>query len=148
MWVYGLIGLAQYRDRWQTLVSAVMNHQVPWNAGNFLTSCKPASCSRTLHHGVSKPFHCMYCIWILYTHLYRRQLKNKNEHLNWLYTTQSYRPFNWISTLHLLNILIIVSTRLFCLRTDEILLTLLMLQFHLYQSSMVCATPTISVIHG
>jgi len=38
----------------RTLVSAVMNLQVPWNAGNFLTSCKPVSFSRrTLHHGVS-----------------------------------------------------------------------------------------------
>ena len=49
------IGLAQDRDRRRTLVSAVMNLLVPWNAGNFLTSCKPVSCSRrTLHHGVSK----------------------------------------------------------------------------------------------
>ena len=49
------IGLAQDRDRWRTRVSAVMNLGVPWNAGNFLTSCKPVSCSRrTLHHGVSK----------------------------------------------------------------------------------------------
>ena len=49
------IGLAQDRDRWLTLMSAVMNLRVPWNAGNFLTSCKPVSCSgRTLHHGVSK----------------------------------------------------------------------------------------------
>ena len=49
------IGLAQDRDRWWTLVSAVMNLWVPWNAGNFLTSCKPVSFSRrTLHHGVSK----------------------------------------------------------------------------------------------
>ena len=48
------IGLAQDRDRWRTLVSAVMNFLVLWNAGNFLTSCKPVSCSRrTLHHGVS-----------------------------------------------------------------------------------------------
>ena len=43
------------RDRWRTLVSAVMNLRFPWNAGNFLTSCKPVSFSRrTLHHGVSK----------------------------------------------------------------------------------------------
>ena len=48
------IGLAQDRDRWRTLVSTVMNLRVPWNAGNFLTSCKPVSfSSRTLHHGVS-----------------------------------------------------------------------------------------------
>ena len=32
-----------------------MNLRVPWNARNFLTSCKPVSFSRrTLHHGVSK----------------------------------------------------------------------------------------------
>ena len=48
------IGLAQDRDRRQTLVSAVMNLRVPWNAWNFLTSCKPVSFSRrTLHHAVS-----------------------------------------------------------------------------------------------
>ena len=50
------IGLAQDRDRWRTLVGAVMNLRVLWNAGNFLTSCKPFSFSRrTRHHGVSKP---------------------------------------------------------------------------------------------
>ena len=49
------IGLTKNRDRWRTLVSAVMNLGVPWNARNFLTSCKPVSFSRRiLHHGVSK----------------------------------------------------------------------------------------------
>jgi len=49
------IGLAQDRESWRTLVSVVMNLRVPWNAWNFLTSCKPVSFSRmTLHHGVSK----------------------------------------------------------------------------------------------
>jgi len=53
MWVYEL---AQDRDRWRTLVSAVMNLWVR-KVGNFLTSCKPVSLSRrTLHHGVSKTF--------------------------------------------------------------------------------------------
>jgi len=32
------IGLAQDRDRWRTLVSAVMNLRVTRNEGNFLTS--------------------------------------------------------------------------------------------------------------
>jgi hypothetical protein len=56
------IGLAQDRDRWWTLVSVVMNLQVPWNAGNFSTSYKPVSCSRrTLQCGVSKYYSCAVC---------------------------------------------------------------------------------------
>jgi len=56
----------------QTLVSAVMNLRVLWKVGNFLTSCKPFSCSgRTLHHGVGKytiTFNCHSSIsWNLYS---------------------------------------------------------------------------------
>jgi len=43
MWAMVWIDLSQDRDRWQVLVNAVKNIQVPYNAGNFLTSLEPVS---------------------------------------------------------------------------------------------------------
>ena len=49
------IGLAQDRDGWRTLVSAVKRLGVPRNAGSFLTTCRPDSFSRrNQHYEVSK----------------------------------------------------------------------------------------------
>ena len=49
------IELSEDRDRSQALVNAVMNIQVSWKGGNFLTSWKQVSFSRrTLLHGLSK----------------------------------------------------------------------------------------------
>ena len=65
------IGLAQNRDSWRMLVGAVMKLRVPWNAGNFLTSCLPVSFpSRTLHHGVSKCI-CDRVLCIPHGHIHR-----------------------------------------------------------------------------
>jgi hypothetical protein len=49
------IELANDGDRWRALVNAIMNLQVPYNTGSFLTSSKPVSFSRRrLLNGVSE----------------------------------------------------------------------------------------------
>jgi hypothetical protein len=48
------VDLAEDRDQWWALVNMVMNLQVPWDAGKFLSNCTIGSFSRRSHlHGVS-----------------------------------------------------------------------------------------------
>jgi hypothetical protein len=40
--------VAQDRDKWRKLLNVVMNFQVLYNSGTFLTSCKPVNFSKGL----------------------------------------------------------------------------------------------------
>jgi hypothetical protein len=52
------IDLAQDRDQWRALVDTVMNLQVPYSVGKFLSSCATGSFSRRAQlHGVSDMTH-------------------------------------------------------------------------------------------
>ena len=95
------IGLAQNRDSWRTLVSVIMNLRVPWNVGNFLTRCKPVSCSRrTLHHGV-----CDLLPWGGNSYYSTRTLENLATPLkaSFFYTGTLYTPVQYACTFCLMN---------------------------------------------
>ena len=109
------IGLAQDRDRWRTLVSAAMNLRVPWNAGNFLTSCKPVSFSRrTLHHGV------IYHYLIFYSFHKICYLWNLSYFLKFLLVSKGCIMQLSISNTALLTILLIIYYYIFTVENYRI----------------------------
>jgi hypothetical protein len=64
------IDLDQDKEKWLGHVNALMNHRVPKNTRNFLSSCKPVSFSRkNLLHGVRKQvsnqYMCGYFIMLI-----------------------------------------------------------------------------------
>jgi len=97
------IGLAQDRDRWRTLVSAVMNLQVPRNAGNFLTSFKPVSFSRsTPHHRVSKYLRAIFLVFNFSKHFFICPSYSQSSPLSFVRLLRfrncvSYRPEHLIA---------------------------------------------------
>ena len=56
-WLFGIWMLcyitATFVEQWFTVASEVVNHQVSWNAENFLASSKPLFLEAELLHGVS-----------------------------------------------------------------------------------------------
>jgi hypothetical protein len=64
------IDLDQDKEKWLRHVNALMNHRVPQNTRNFLSSCKPVSFSiQNLLHGVRKQvsnqYMCGYFIMLI-----------------------------------------------------------------------------------